>query len=62
MINTDNTFTLKQPVNYTNLEIMFNWFKQHPFDYRFNYVNTTICKLWSLYHQPIKNKKHILLT
>ena len=60
MINQDNTFTLKQPVNYTNLEIMFNWFKQHPFDYRFNYVNNTICKLWSLYHQPIKNKKHIL--
>ena len=60
MINQDNSFTLKQPVNHTNLEIMFNWFKQHPFDYRFNYVNATICKLWSLYHQPIKNKKHIL--
>ena len=60
MINTDNTFTLKQPINYTNLEIMFNWFKQHSFDYRFNYVNNTICKLWNLYHPPLKNKKHIL--
>jgi len=60
MINQDNSFTIAQKVNKDNLEIMFNWFKDNHLEYRFNYVNNTICKLWSLYNEPIKNSKCIL--
>ena len=60
MINQDNSFTITQKVNKDNLEIMFNWFKDNHLEYRFNYVNNTICKLWSLYNEPIKNSKCIL--